>query len=106
MFPGAAKLSSLDGHQEGFMWSKKFCHVSNVLVYIVLHLGDVKQSSEPLVFKCMYPAFCVREKLRSALQDTTKGLREPVIGGEADGASCSQHALSSHICHRHDTIKK
>ena len=85
------QLSSLDGYQEGFMWSKKCCHVSDVLVCIVFHLGAAEQSSETLVFKCLYPAFCVRVKRSGHAAVllkiyTRKELVEPVLGGETDGA--------------------
>ncbi|KAH3769918.1 hypothetical protein DPMN_171199 [Dreissena polymorpha] len=106
MFPSKTQLSSLDGYQERFMWSKKCCHVSDVLVCIVFHLGAAEQSSETLVFKCLYPAFCVRVKRSGHAAVllkiyTKKELVEPVLGGETDGVSCPQHVLFGPIFHSH-----
>ncbi|KAH3840878.1 hypothetical protein DPMN_114336 [Dreissena polymorpha] len=53
---------SIDGRQEGFLWANLCCHVPDVLVGLVLHVGDAEQSSEKLVVIGLYPAFCARVK--------------------------------------------
>ncbi|KAH3843905.1 hypothetical protein DPMN_117439 [Dreissena polymorpha] len=55
-----SQLSSFYGRQLGLMWNNKWCsHVPDVLVG---RLGDSEQSSMTFMFKCLYPAFCVRVK--------------------------------------------
>ena len=78
---------------------------SGVFVGLVLRIGNAEQSSETFLFKCLYPAFCVRSK-RPCLAAVEKdwsydGLEVPVRGGEADGNACPQPAQSGHRCGRH-----
>ncbi|KAH3855784.1 hypothetical protein DPMN_098353 [Dreissena polymorpha] len=42
-----SQLSSFDGRKQGIVWTNKCCsHVADVLVGLLLHIGDVEQSSE------------------------------------------------------------
>ncbi|KAH3735361.1 hypothetical protein DPMN_041880 [Dreissena polymorpha] len=84
-----------DGRHEGFLWAQNCCcHAPDVLIGLVLQPEDEKQSSETLVFKGLYPAFCVRVKwpcLAFVQQDRDyERLVEPVPGGKADGAACKK----------------
>ncbi|KAH3711746.1 hypothetical protein DPMN_071419 [Dreissena polymorpha] len=48
------QLSSFDGSQKGLLWNNKFCcYVPDVLVGLVLRIGDAEQASETFKFKCM-----------------------------------------------------
>ncbi|KAH3796890.1 hypothetical protein DPMN_150467 [Dreissena polymorpha] len=54
------------------------------------------------MFKCLYPAFCVRVK-RPGFSAVEKdgdyeGFVEPVLGEEADGTDCKKPTQSGHRC--------
>ncbi|KAH3694505.1 hypothetical protein DPMN_081945 [Dreissena polymorpha] len=48
---------------KGLLKASKCCsHVTDVLVGLVLCIGDAEQSSETFMFKCLYPEFRVNVK--------------------------------------------
>ncbi len=54
------QLSSFNGRQEGFLLANTCCCiVPDVHVDVMVCLEDAEQSSQTLVFKCLYLTFCV-----------------------------------------------
>ncbi|KAH3805065.1 hypothetical protein DPMN_133362 [Dreissena polymorpha] len=62
-----------------------YSHVLDEIIGPVLRVGDAGQSSETFMFKCRYPAFCVRVRGRDfsavRLGGDFQGRVEPLLGG-------------------------
>ncbi|KAH3843247.1 hypothetical protein DPMN_116758 [Dreissena polymorpha] len=58
-----SQLSSFNGRKLRLLGTNKCCSpLSDVLVCLVLRVGNAEQSSDTFMFECLYHAFCVRVK--------------------------------------------